>query len=166
VYSTYLGGADEDSGYGMKVDGVGNTYVSGVTASTNFPVTAGSLRGTVSGVYDIFVTKLAASGAALVYSTYFGGSGFDSTDANLGLDVSGAVYITGETNSTDFPVPPAMGSPTARCWAAAMTMSAWVSPSMGREAPISAAPLSRRTSLSPSGPLRGRLREATMTRSL
>jgi uncharacterized protein (TIGR03437 family) len=104
VYSTYLGGNDEDSGYGMKVDGVGNAYVSGVTASSNFPVTSGALRGTLSGVYDVFLTKLGPSGSPLVYSTYLGGSGFDSTDANIALDSSGAVYVTGETNSTDFPV--------------------------------------------------------------
>ena len=104
VYSTYLGGNDEDSGYGMKVDGVGNAYVSGVTASSNFPVTAGAFRGALSGVYDVFITKLGPSGSPLVYSTYLGGSGFDSTDANIALDSSGAVYVTGETNSTDFPV--------------------------------------------------------------
>lgn len=103
VYSTYLGGSEEDSGYGMKVDGVGNAYISGVTASSNFPVTSGALRGTRSGEYDVFVTKLGPAGSTLVYSTYLGGNGFDSTDANLALDSSGSVYVTGETNSTDFP---------------------------------------------------------------
>ena len=105
LYSTYLGGSGEDSGYGIRVDAVGGTYVSGVTSSGNFPVTTGALRTTYGGgELDAFVVKLNPSGAALAYGTYLGGSGLDTTDANLAIDAAGAVYATGETVSPDFPI--------------------------------------------------------------
>ena len=78
VYSTYLGGSDvDDGGYGIAVDGAGNAYVTGHTASTDFPTTAGAFDTTYNGGDDAFVTKLNPSGSALVYSTYLGGSGDD-----------------------------------------------------------------------------------------
>ena len=76
-YSTYLGGSGDDDGDGIAVDGAGSAYVTGATASTNFPTTAGAFDTTYNGVRDAFVTKLDASGAALGYSTYLGGSGDD-----------------------------------------------------------------------------------------
>jgi hypothetical protein len=63
VYSTYIGGNDEDLGYGIAVDGSGNAYVAGCTKSTNYDVTAGAFQTTKGGgVYDVFVTKLDMSG--------------------------------------------------------------------------------------------------------
>jgi uncharacterized protein (TIGR03437 family) len=107
VYATYLGGGGEDSGFGVKIDAVGNAYVSGITASNNFPVTAGVLRPAFAGgAYDLFITKLNPAGTAAVYSTYLGGAGREVTDANLAIDAAGNVYVTGETGSLDFPTTP------------------------------------------------------------
>ena len=75
AYSTYLGGSANDAGNGIAVDSAGSAYVTGSTASSNFPTTPGAFDVTRGGgIFDAFVTKLAASGAALVYSTYLGGS--------------------------------------------------------------------------------------------
>ncbi len=77
-YSSYLGGSDTesggDSGNGIALDGAGNAYLTGETYSADFPTTAGAFDTTFNGDYDAFVTKLDASGAALGYSTFLGGS--------------------------------------------------------------------------------------------
>jgi PKD domain/Beta-propeller repeat len=100
AYSTYLGGGDWDVANDLKADAAGNAYVCGYTASANFPTTTGQ---TVSGGgYDAFIAKIRPDGS-LEYATYLGGSGFDAADA-LAVDASGAVYVTGGTNSSDFPV--------------------------------------------------------------
>ena len=78
VYSTYLGGSNDDIGYGIAVDTSGNAYVTGFTLSTNFPTTPGAYQTTFGGGdFDAFVTKLNPTGTALVYSTYLGGTGID-----------------------------------------------------------------------------------------
>ena len=102
IYSTYLGGNGYDGGRGIAVDGAGNAYVTGYTRSTNFPATTGAFQNSSGGGEDTFVTKLNASGSALLYSTYLGGS---RTDYGYGIAVDGAgnAYITGATNSTDYP---------------------------------------------------------------
>jgi beta-propeller repeat-containing protein/HYR domain-containing protein len=102
VYSTFLGGNGFDEGYGIAVDTGGNAYVTGLTGSTNFPTTAGAFQTTLGGGVDAFVTKLAPTGAALVYSTYLGGSGFDEA-RGIAADASGNAYVTGQSNSNDFP---------------------------------------------------------------
>jgi beta-propeller repeat-containing protein len=101
VYSTYLGGSDTDNGLGVAVDVSGNAYLTGETASTDFP-TANALQSANGGGLDAFVVKLNAAGSALEYSTYLGGSGRD-TGARIAVDASGRAYVTGETDSTDFP---------------------------------------------------------------
>ncbi len=103
VYSTYLGGGFDDIGYGIAVDGLGNAYITGQTNSSSFPTTTGAFHTTYyGGTDDAFVTKLNASGTALIYSTYLGGS---NTDVGFGiaLDGSGNAYVTGYTLSTNFP---------------------------------------------------------------
>jgi uncharacterized protein (TIGR03437 family) len=102
VYSTYLGGNAADEGYGIAVDASGNAYLTGYTASTNFPVQS-AYQGSNAGDVDAFVTKLNPAGSALVYSTYLGGSGTDFGNA-LAVDGSGNVYVTGDTRSKDFPL--------------------------------------------------------------
>ncbi len=102
TYATYLGGAAEDDGYGIALDSSGNAYVTGQTASANFPVAGGVAPNTNAGNFDVFVTKIAASGSSLVYSTYVGGSGNDSGNA-LAIDASGDVFVAGGTSSADFP---------------------------------------------------------------
>ena len=106
AYSTYLGGSGQygDSAEAIAVDAGGNAYVTGYTSSADFPVTSGALQTTIkSSEWNVFVTKMAASGAKLVYSTYLGGSGCESASA-IALDSSGNAYVTGFTTSADFPV--------------------------------------------------------------
>ena len=102
-YSTYLGGNNIDTAFGIAVDVSGNAYVTGVTASTNFP-TANPIQATYGGsLGDAFITKLNSQGSALVYSTYLGGSG-NENGRGIAVDVNGNAYVTGFTSSFDFPV--------------------------------------------------------------
>ena len=115
VYSTCLGGpggeiADEESGYGIAVDGNGNAYVTGYTVSPDFPLANPfqAEKGTSAHAQTAFVTKLNANGSGLVYSTYLGGS---SGATGLGIAVepdcanvtSYSAYVVGGTSSSDFP---------------------------------------------------------------
>jgi hypothetical protein len=101
VYSTYLGGRGLDQAYGIAVDAGGNAYVAGET-SGNFPTTGGAYQTAYGGgSYDAFVSKLNASGSALMYSTYLGGSGSDQA-YGIAVDAGGNAYVTGETNG-NFP---------------------------------------------------------------
>ncbi|WP_164928934.1 SBBP repeat-containing protein [Gloeobacter violaceus] len=101
AYSTYLGGNDYDFGTSIAVDGAGNAYVTGYTYSTNFPA-ANALQPTIKGTNDVFVSKLNASGNALVYSTYLGGSD-DDDYTGIAVDEAGNAYVEGNTASTNFP---------------------------------------------------------------
>ena len=131
IYSTYLGGTtqDESVGFfngdvatGVAIDTAGNAYVTGFASSYNFPVTSNAFQkvnnagfggGSVPVSSNAFVTKLNATGSALIYSTYFGGSG--SVDVNPGelvgdsaagiaVDAAGYAYIVGSAGSGDLPV--------------------------------------------------------------
>ncbi len=102
-YATYLGGTGEDDGNAIAVDGSGNAYITGQTASMNFPTTTGVFQGSNAGGFDVFVTKISADGKTLDYSTYVGGSGADSGNA-IALDASGDAFVAGGTTSmTNFP---------------------------------------------------------------
>jgi len=107
VYSTYLGGASGEEGLGIDVDSAGNAYVTGVTGSADFPTTVGAFDTTYNGGGDAFVTKVNSAGSALVYSTFLGGSeGEDGPFASVGgiaVDGGGNAYVTGSTESADFP---------------------------------------------------------------
>jgi hypothetical protein len=100
-YSTFLGGAAADIGNGITVDNSGNAYIVGQTCSTNFP-TAAPIQPASAGNCDAFVTKLNANGTALVFSTFLGGSHGDLA-GGVAIDNAENVYVTGLTNSTDFP---------------------------------------------------------------
>jgi Bacterial Ig-like domain (group 3)/Beta-propeller repeat len=103
VYSTYLGGSGGDSGMGIAVDSTGNAYVTGNTYSTDFPTTPGAFQTALAGgYYDAFVTKVNPTGSALVYSTYLGGNGDDSGNS-IAVDSASNAYVTGYTDSTNFP---------------------------------------------------------------
>jgi hypothetical protein len=100
-YATYLGGTGGDVAYGIAVDSSGNAYITGTTSSANFP-TLGPEQSSNKGSGDAFVTKLNTDGSALVYSTFLGGTG---TDAASAIAIyAGDAFITGSTNSADFPV--------------------------------------------------------------
>jgi hypothetical protein len=101
TYSTYLGGIGDDSPAAVAMDRDGNAYVTGFTRSADFPL-AGAAYGSLNGGYDTFVSKLSADGSTLVYSTYLGGS-FGENGYGIAVDGAGSAYVTGETNSPDFP---------------------------------------------------------------
>jgi hypothetical protein len=101
AYSTYLGGAGRDEGFGIAVDSAANAYAAGQTFSSDFP-TVGALDSTLGGTDDAFVTKLNAAGSALSYSTYLGGSGSEQA-GSIDLDSASNAYVPGFTSSSDFP---------------------------------------------------------------
>ena len=106
VYSTYLGGSNGASGNGIAVDSSGNAYVTGTTASSDFPTANAFQPAFAGGFADAFVTKFNAAGSALVYSTYLGGRGsgdYGDTGNAIAVDSSGNAYVTGYTDSPDFP---------------------------------------------------------------
>lgn len=102
VYSTYIGGSEYDQGRALAVDAAGNAYLTGITESPNFPL-KNPIQAKYSGKQDSFALKINAAGDALVYSTYLGGSGDDVGHA-IAVDAAGAAYITGLSNSLDFPL--------------------------------------------------------------
>ena len=104
LYSTYLGGSGDDGAHSVQVDGNGFIYLSGYTSSPDFPVKSPlqSFRGGGNYNRDLFVAKI-APGGSLVYSTPLGGSS-NEIPGRLALASSGAVYVTGTTQSMNFPV--------------------------------------------------------------
>jgi hypothetical protein len=106
VFSTYFGGSNDDDPNAIAVDSNGNVVITGMTSSTDFPTSLGAVRRTCNmgpaGCLDAFVTSLNASGSFLLFSTYFGGTGDDEA-RDVTFDSLGSVYITGRTDSPDFP---------------------------------------------------------------
>jgi len=101
VFSTYLGGAKADSATGVAVDASGNSYVVGSTRSPDFPI-VDAFQAAHAGNDEVFIAKVNAAGSALVHSSFLGGSGWDLGYA-IALDKSGSIYVTGRTDSADFP---------------------------------------------------------------
>lgn len=102
VYSTYLGGTGFDQATSIAVDPTGAAYVAGATSSTNFPI-QGTPTSTFGGVQDLFVTKMSLSGTSLTYSTYIGGVGTEIAN-DIVVDGAGSVFVTGSTDSINYPV--------------------------------------------------------------
>ena len=103
VYSTYLG--DDGGVPGIAIDAAGHAYVTGTTQSSTFPTTVGAFQTSFGGGgADAFVTKLNPTATALVYSTFLGGSGHDGAFGQaIAVDSSGNAYVTGSTQSANFP---------------------------------------------------------------
>lgn len=102
IYSTYLGGSAADAALGVAVDSAGNAYITGTTSSANFPLvsplqTAFPAPNPPYAVQTGFVSKLNASGSALIYSTYYGG--IQASPTAIAVDSTGAVYVTGSVGS-------------------------------------------------------------------
>jgi hypothetical protein len=109
VFSTYLGGNGDDAGFGIALDAAGNVYLTGVTASPNFPIVGNAISTNLHGSpvlglypYDAFVVKLDAAGSNLLYSTFIGGTQPDGGNA-IAVDDTGQIYVAGVTGSADFP---------------------------------------------------------------
>ncbi len=105
-FSLYIDGTAQDVAVSIGHDALGNLYVGGTTSSYDFPVTSDALRPTRNALRDVFVAKLdprAAPGSQILYATYFGGSGTEQLNAMV-VTARGLVYLTGSTDSVDFPV--------------------------------------------------------------
>ncbi|MGA2115143.1 MAG: SBBP repeat-containing protein, partial [Bryobacteraceae bacterium] len=114
VYSALFGGAGIDLATGIAIDSSGNAYISGSTASLAFPITNAFQSSYGGGVQDAFVTKINATGSALLYSTFLGGTGNDVANG-IAVDSSGSVYVAGYTDSLNFPVASALyGAPAGQ----------------------------------------------------
>jgi hypothetical protein len=108
IYSTFLGGSDmeaKDDGGAITLDSPGNAYITGETASPDFPATPGALCPTLNGMVDIFFSKLNPDGTSMLYSTYIGGHNFDNA-RSIDIDADLNIYIAGFTVSPDFPTTP------------------------------------------------------------
>jgi hypothetical protein len=105
VYSTYLGGNQDDFAVDIAVGTAGNASVIGRTDSSDFPTTPDAIQSSNAGLSDAFITRLNATGTGLAFSTYLGGSSSE-IGLSIWVDPAGSIYITGSTGSTDFPTTP------------------------------------------------------------
>jgi hypothetical protein len=105
MYATFLGGGGYDQAGGIAVDSTGNAFVTGMTDSTDFPITLGAFQTQSNGSDDAFVSELNSGASALLYSTYLGGSGSDAGYA-IAVDLADDIYVTGATASVNFPTTP------------------------------------------------------------
>ena len=147
AYSRYLGGSGQVLGFGDLGSAIAlaqgcssncNTYVTGFTASTNFPTTTGAFQTTQPATFSGFVTQISANGSTLVYSTYLGGPpnsvGPDSIQLSsnspqgIAVDGDGNAYVTGETIDTGFPTTTSVAQPalagTADCFVTKLNSTA------------------------------------------
>jgi hypothetical protein len=102
AYATYIGGINEDRGVAVAIDHHGNAYLTGRTASLDFP-TEHPQQPASGGNFDAFIVKFTADGSALEYSTYFGGSGFEQ-GFGIAVDEKENAYVSGQTGSADMPI--------------------------------------------------------------
>jgi hypothetical protein len=108
LFATYLGGRYADRAMAVAVDANGAVYLTGSTASPDFPA-ANSFQSTLRGAQNAFITKIDARTKQIVFSGLLGGSGGNGVAASdigtsIAVDAAGAAYVAGDTNSTDFPV--------------------------------------------------------------
>lgn len=103
LYSSYLGGNGADRAWGVRVDSDGRIALAGTTASSNFPTTSRAAQAALRGGSDAFWAEV-SSGGALLYATYWGGSGDENDAVSMARDSAGKTILAGGTSSTDFPV--------------------------------------------------------------
>jgi hypothetical protein len=106
VYSTYLGGTGNDNAFDLALGASGDLYLGGYTSSSDYP-TVNAFQPSLGGFSNGFVTRVASSGASLVYSSYLGGNNNDHVRA-IAVDTAGVAYVTGETSSVAYPTLNAM----------------------------------------------------------
>src|ERR1035438_5012642 len=104
VYLTYLGASNSNAS-AISIDGQGNAWIAGSVFSSDLPVTPGAFQPKLKGTQNVFVLKLNSTGSRVLFATYLGGSGFD-TSTSLAVDAGGNAYVAGYTSSTDFPASP------------------------------------------------------------
>ncbi len=102
IYSTFLGGSDINLCISLALDKEKYAYVTGLVTSSDFPTTENAYDKTMNGSNDIFISKLNSNGSALIYSTFLGGSEKEA-GISIAVDEEGCAYITGSTDSSDFP---------------------------------------------------------------
>ena len=102
IFGSYLGGSTSNWASAVAVDGAGNAYVAGNTTSVDFPL-ANALQNTLAGLSNAFLSTIDFTGTALLFSTYYGGSGSDAANS-IAVDSSGNIYAGGQTNSPNFPL--------------------------------------------------------------
>lgn len=102
IYSTFIGGSEDEFIDGIGLDHAGNAYITGSTGSSDYPTTPGVYQENPLGDIDIFVTRLNSAGSALVFSTRVGGSNADHAHG-IAVDIHGNSYVAGSTSSTDYP---------------------------------------------------------------
>ena len=124
--STYLGGSGDDVGYGIALDDLGNTYVTGWTGSSDFVTTTNVMSTSLRGNSDAFVTQIIRAGEVYTYgySTYLGGKGYDD-GRGVAIDDIGNDYVTGQTQSSDFPTHNAMDTSPGGSGNAFMAKIGW-----------------------------------------
>jgi uncharacterized protein (TIGR03437 family) len=104
-YTAYLGGSSADEANAIAADAAGNSYVTGFTRSIDFPSKPGAFQALTQGSQDAFVAKISPNGSSLIYATFLGGNGTD-TGLGIAVDPQGNAYVTGRTESTNFPLSP------------------------------------------------------------
>ncbi|MCA9941817.1 MAG: hypothetical protein KC418_24430, partial [Anaerolineales bacterium] len=102
VYGTFLGGLGSDQGAEIVLDGQNRALVTGKTQAADFPVAGNGFDNALDGMQDAFLARLDAAGQSLLYGTYLGGGNVDEGLA-VALDGADMVYLTGQTDSDDFP---------------------------------------------------------------
>lgn len=104
IYSTYIGGTNEDHAFSISLDNSYNTYITGWTLSSNYDITPGPFQNYVAGLRDVFVTKTNLNGTALIYSTYIGGNGGNDEGYSIAIDTATNVFITGTTKAHNYDI--------------------------------------------------------------
>ena len=102
IYSTFLGGSQLEAGNGIVIDSADNAFVTGLTGSSDFPIT-NAVQNHLAGTNNVFITEIGAGGSPLIFSTYLGGTNSDSGES-IALDAAENIYVTGFTSSTNFPI--------------------------------------------------------------